>query len=94
MIASGGVPAKYVPVWPSVLYCLPTARLRRTPEALRRSFHLASITSSPSFIVLMGAEFDSEMERQAKHDPQPEDAKNDPLMEDAKAEAGKPAAQS
>lgn len=47
-----------------------------------------------SFIVLMGAEFDSEMERQAKHDPQPEDAKNDPLMEDAKAEAGKPAAQS
>ncbi|WP_370160416.1 YihY/virulence factor BrkB family protein [Limimaricola soesokkakensis] len=47
-----------------------------------------------SFIVLMGAEFDSEMERQAKHDPQPEDAKNDPLMDDAKAEAGKPAAQS
>ncbi|MCZ4261151.1 YihY/virulence factor BrkB family protein [Limimaricola sp. G21655-S1] len=47
-----------------------------------------------SFIVLMGAEFDSEMERQAKHDPQPEDARNDPLMEDAKAEAGKPAAQS
>ncbi|WP_341213586.1 YihY/virulence factor BrkB family protein [uncultured Limimaricola sp.] len=41
-----------------------------------------------AFIVLMGAEFDSEMERQAKHDPQPEDAKNDPLMEDAKAEAG------
>lgn len=47
-----------------------------------------------SFIVLMGAEFDSEMERQAKHDPQPEDAKNDPLMDDAKAEARKPAAQS
>ncbi|MCP1167108.1 YihY/virulence factor BrkB family protein [Limimaricola litoreus] len=46
-----------------------------------------------AFIVLMGAEFDSEMERQAKHDPQPEDAKDDPLMEDAQSEAGKPVAQ-
>ncbi|PHP26744.1 YihY/virulence factor BrkB family protein [Limimaricola cinnabarinus] len=46
-----------------------------------------------AFIVLMGAEFDSEMERQAKHDPQPEDAKDDPLMDDAKSEAGKPVAQ-
>lgn len=46
-----------------------------------------------SFIVLLGAEFDSEMERQAKHDPKPDDAKNDPLMEDAKEEPGKPVAQ-
>ncbi|WP_334064323.1 YihY/virulence factor BrkB family protein [Limimaricola cinnabarinus] len=46
-----------------------------------------------AFIVLMGAEFDSEMERQAKHDPQPEDARDDPLMDDAKSEAGKPVAQ-
>ncbi|SDE18414.1 YihY/virulence factor BrkB family protein [Limimaricola pyoseonensis] len=45
-----------------------------------------------SFIILLGAEFDSEMERQAKHDPQPEDAQDDPLADDAESGADKPAA--
>ncbi len=35
-----------------------------------------------AFIVLMGAEFDSEMERQAKQHPRPETAENDPLDKD------------
>ena len=46
-----------------------------------------------AFIVLLGAEFDSEMERQGKRNPKPESAGNDPLMEHAAEGSSKPGGQ-